>query len=396
MLWKVRASLDDRPGALAALAAACGEQLVNVLGLQIFPAADGRVVDELVLHTPGGWDAAAVQRLCRQAGVTETVVAACAPQTLEDPAVRHMRAAHVVLEQPGLLEEQLCRLLDAVPGDGLGADALVLDDADGPPVVLARGVPFSDTEIARARELRVLAAAALGHRRADGVEAPSSAGPSSAGPGRVDTATVALRRGAAADARALVAMHARSSAETVYRRYHAPVQHVSVRLARALLDPVDGFSIVLMAGDDVVALGTVGVVGPGDERERVAEVGLMVEDRWQRQGHGSRLLRALALEASRAGIDTLVCTVLPDSTALLSVIQRAGLRARVRHDDGVTQYRVPVGRLARADEARPRRGNRPAMGEVTAPLVALLHDRRELREVYPPADLIDQAVRGGA
>jgi hypothetical protein len=36
------------------------------------------------------------------------------------------------------------------------------------------------------------------------------------------------------------------------------------------------------------------------------------------------------------------------------------------------------------------------MGEVTTPLVALLRDRSELREVYPPADFIDQAVRGGA
>jgi hypothetical protein len=36
------------------------------------------------------------------------------------------------------------------------------------------------------------------------------------------------------------------------------------------------------------------------------------------------------------------------------------------------------------------------MGEVTTPLVALLEGRPELREVYPPAALIDQAVRGGA
>ena len=212
----------------------------------------------------------------------------------------------------------------------------------------------------------------------------------------VPPATVTLRRGSAADARALVAMHARCSAETVYRRYHAPVPHLSPRLARALLEPVGGLSLVLATGGDLVAVGVVGTTGPDAEGDQVAEVGLMVEDRWQRHGHGSRLLRALALEASRAGIDTLVCAVLPDSTALLSVVQRAGLRARACYDDGVTQYRVPLGRLARTEEVRPRRGNRPAMGDVTTPLVALLHGRRELREVYPPADLGDQAVRGGA
>lgn len=390
MLWKVRASLDDRPGAMAALAASCGEQSVNILGLQIFPAPDGRVVDELVLHTPGGWDAVAVQQLCLLAGVEDAAVATCGPQTLEDQAVRYVRAAQVVLEEPGLLEEQLCRLLDAFPADGLpGLDALVLDDAHGPLVVLSRTVPFTDTEIARARELRRLAASALGH----GPDPRLRPAPDSA---PVPPRAVTLRRGSMADAGALVAMHARSSAETVYRRYHAPVQHVTARLARALLEPVGGLSMVLATGDDVVAVGMVGSVGRDDDGDQVAEVGLMVEDRWQRQGHGSQLLRALAFEAARAGIDTLLCTVLPDSTALLSVIRRAGLRARVCYDDGLTQYRVPVARLVAPDEVRPRRGNRPAMGEVTAPLVALLHERRELREIYPPADLIDQAVRGGA
>ena len=68
MLWQVRASLEDRPGTLAALAVSCGEQLVNILGLQIFPAADGRVVDELVLHTPGGWGPREVEQLCAGAG----------------------------------------------------------------------------------------------------------------------------------------------------------------------------------------------------------------------------------------------------------------------------------------------------------------------------------------
>ena len=45
MLWQVRTLLEDRPGALAALSVGCGDQLVNILGLQIFPAPDGRVVD---------------------------------------------------------------------------------------------------------------------------------------------------------------------------------------------------------------------------------------------------------------------------------------------------------------------------------------------------------------
>ena len=48
MMWKLRALLDDRPGAMAALAVSCGEQAVNIMDLQIFPAPDGRVVDEFI------------------------------------------------------------------------------------------------------------------------------------------------------------------------------------------------------------------------------------------------------------------------------------------------------------------------------------------------------------
>lgn len=42
MFWQVRAVLEDRPGAMAALAGLCGEHDINILGLQIFPAAGDR------------------------------------------------------------------------------------------------------------------------------------------------------------------------------------------------------------------------------------------------------------------------------------------------------------------------------------------------------------------
>ncbi len=51
MFYRVRASLHERPGALADLAARCGEAGLNILGLQIFPDL-GRVTDELVVSGP--------------------------------------------------------------------------------------------------------------------------------------------------------------------------------------------------------------------------------------------------------------------------------------------------------------------------------------------------------
>jgi len=366
MLWQVRASLEDRPGTLAALAVSCGERLVNILGLQIFPAADGRVVDELVLHTPGGWGTHEVEQLCADAGAVDAAVAECSPRALEDQPVRYLRAAQVLVDQPELLEDQLCRLLDAQPADGTGAASVDLDDGPGPGVTLSRSQTFTDTEVARATELRRLAATVLGTGPAPATPAP--------GPDSADAVTV--RQGTAEDAGALAAMHARCSAETVHRRFLAPVPRLSPRLARALLEPVGGVSLLVTVGRHVVAAG---MLGPDPETPGAAEVGVMVEDRWQRHGHGTRLLRALAVEAAHLGYDTLTCMVRPDNDAVLPSIRRAGLRARVSFADGLTEYRIPLARL-----------------QGTAPLVALLHGRRELREVYPPADLVDRAIRDGA
>lgn len=381
MLWKVRVLLEDRPGAMAALAVSCGERSVNILGLQIFPAPDGRVLDELVLHSPGGWGAADVEQLFRRAGVDAPLVTGCAPQELEDQPVRYLRAAQLVRDEPERLEQVLCRLLDAAPGEGPpGGQVLALDDAEGPAVVLSRATAFTDTEVARVRELRRLAGAAA-HA---GAAAVSRTG-----------AVPALRAGVITDAGALAAMHERCSAETLYRRYHAPVARLSPRMARALLEPAGGASLMLTVGDEVVAAGMFSP-DPASEEPATAELGLLVEDTWQRRGLGARLLRALAEEAARAGLETLVCQVLPENDAVLRTVARAGLQAHGCFVDGVVQYRVPLGSLRAPDGRRRRRGNRPVMGGVTSGLVSLLHERAELRQVYPPADLIDQAVRGGA
>jgi GNAT superfamily N-acetyltransferase len=372
MLWQVRALLADRPGALAVLAHRCGEEEVNILALQVFPCVDGRVVDELVLHTTDGWTMADVAHLVRQAGAEETAVAPCSAHVLEDPPARYLRAAQRVMEDPETLREELCRLLDAAP-DG---DTLVVEDGDQP-VRLTRSFPFTDTEVARARELRRVAALAS-------LSTAEAAVPLAGAP-------VSLRRGTASDVRAPIAMHGRCSAETVYRRFHAPLAHLSSSMAQALLEPVDGFSMVLTTGDAVIGCG---VVAPeGDS----LEIGLVVEDGWQRQGHGTRLFAALVDAAAEHGAATLTGKVQPDNEAVPATIRRAGLMAHATHVDGVSNYRMVVGRSGAAAD-RPRRDHpgHTSTDRATNQLAALLHEGPELRQLCPAADLGDQAARGDA
>ena len=388
MLWQVRALLPDRPGAMAALASRCGARGANILALDVHPAADDEVVDELVLHTPDGWTAQDVKQLCAEAGVFGSTVLECSAHALEDQPVRYLRAARTVVQDPGRLEELLCRMLDAKPVRADGTAVLLLDDDAGPLVALGRTHPFTAAEVARAAELRLVAAAALERAGAEsGAEALAEllAAPPARGVGP-------LRRGTVVDIRPLVEMHDRCSAETLSRRYHSPMRRLSPRMARAMLLPADGFSLVLPdeSGGGIVAMGMVAF------QDDVVEVALLVEDRWQGQGHGTELLRALATEAVRMGAEELTLIARRDDTAVLATVHRAGFRAHVRCVDGVNRLRVPLGRASATRIGMTKKpGDRPVRRRMTEPLVALLHERKELREVYAPADIIDQAVRDG-
>jgi GNAT superfamily N-acetyltransferase len=114
MFFRVRASLTERPGALALLASRCGEAGLNILGLQIFPDL-GRVTDELVISAPEDWTARAVAELVSGAGGDEVSVEPCTTHDLLDQPTRWLTAAHDVLADPALLPALLEKLLGAHP-----------------------------------------------------------------------------------------------------------------------------------------------------------------------------------------------------------------------------------------------------------------------------------------
>ena len=127
MLWKVRAALPDRPGALAALATACGSAGVNILGMQIFPGVDD-VTDEIVLDLPRGWSGSETQRLLHDAGCRFVSASPCSEAALVDQATRYVHAARTVLAEPARFPEVVAALFDAeasAPVDG-GLDMMEL------------------------------------------------------------------------------------------------------------------------------------------------------------------------------------------------------------------------------------------------------------------------------
>lgn len=147
------------------------------------------------------------------------------------------------------------------------------------------------------------------------------------------------RPGRAGDLLAVQAMHARCSPRTLGQRFHIP-RHGTVpdRLAAALLEPEEGWSRVATDGDDVVAL----VCAAPAEVAGEAELGILVEDRYQSTGLGARLLRETAGEAAARGYAALQLLTEPTNTRMERAVGRAGLPVSALLVDGYLQLRVPV------------------------------------------------------
>jgi GNAT superfamily N-acetyltransferase len=154
-----------------------------------------------------------------------------------------------------------------------------------------------------------------------------------------------IRPGVLSDVRELVRMHEGCSDQTVLRRYLSPLPVLSPRLAARLLVPPGGFSVVAERQGRLA-----GIVSVAPDGEGVGEVGALVADAWQRQGIGTQLLIAAAREASQI-FDELALVAHPSNRAVMPMVHAAGLRARVRHQNGLLQIWVPLVSRSRPDPA---------------------------------------------
>jgi GNAT superfamily N-acetyltransferase len=116
------------------------------------------------------------------------------------------------------------------------------------------------------------------------------------------------------DAAALDALIARCSLDTRYRRFFAPVRGMPIEYREGVLagdpDRHDAL-IVQQPTGEIIALASL-VAAPAG-----AELGILVEDGWQRQGLGTTLVHELVDRARQRGVRRLRATVLPSSSRLV-------------------------------------------------------------------------------
>lgn len=96
MVWRARVVFIDRATGIAGVAARAAERNVVLLHLRLVPAWGGRMADELVLHTPGGWGEDDVARFLLDAGAASVKVTVVTGEDhpAEDDAELSARLAH--------------------------------------------------------------------------------------------------------------------------------------------------------------------------------------------------------------------------------------------------------------------------------------------------------------
>nr|WP_245805385.1 GNAT family N-acetyltransferase [Amycolatopsis australiensis] len=325
--------MHDHPGTLARIAIRLADLECNILGLTVLPVPGG-VLDEIVLRPAAGLPRRHLADAIRAEGCECTAIVDADVHELVDPSSSTLLAARRAIDSPARLAEVLKDVLAAdvvtlVPAAEAnpartesGHRAVFGLSAGAALVARRRWAPFVQLELTRADALVALLAAAE----------RNVAGPVVLN--RPDGAAIVLRKGVPADADAVSALHRRCSTATLFRRYHTGVRTVPRRWLHRLLVPPRGTSVLAVFGRDVIGLAQLIPATTG-----AAEISLLVEDDWQRQGIGTELLARVAVLAEGQGITQLRADCLPRDEILARTAARAGLRTERSTADG-TQLRI--------------------------------------------------------
>lgn len=336
-LWRMRTTVQDAPGTLAALCTALAGQRVDILSLQTHPLAEG-TVDELLLRAPSGLAGAEIAEAVSLAGGADTWIERADAHDLVDAPTRvlglatrtALDAAELPLALRQLLGRCTIRSLPAAPaGGGRGPEGVPVEGAledtvmrlrapEGGVITVERPyLPFTPTEFARTRAL---------------VELDARLGPRV--PRSQDVLTlpegndITVRRADTGDLEASKEMHERCSARTLGMRYHGPIGDAD-RYLNHLLSPRYGRTLAVQtASGRVVGLGH--LLWDGDE----TEVALLVEDEWQRRGIGSELLRRLVGMAVSAGCESVYAVTQSSNTGMVAAMRGLELPLDYQIEEG--------------------------------------------------------------
>ncbi|MFE7121426.1 GNAT family N-acetyltransferase, partial [Streptomyces sp. NPDC057654] len=331
-LWRMRTTVRDEPGTLAALCRALAHHRVDILTLQTHPLASG-TVDELLVRAPAALLPAELTRAAAAGGGSGTWVERADAHDLVDAPTRVLalatRTALDAAELPLALRQLLGRCTirslperrtdPAPPAEGVLEETVMrLRDPSGGTITVERPyLPFTPAEFARAHALVGLDAR-LGPRvpyRRDVLTLPEGN-------------EITVRRAGPEDVGAAREMHARCTPATLALRYHGPAGDAD-RYLPHLLSPRHGRTLAAYtASGRLAALGH--LLWDGDE----TEVALLVEDAWQRRGVGAQLLARLVALAREAGCGSVYAVTRAANTGMVAAMRGLELPLDFQIEEG--------------------------------------------------------------
>ncbi|MFC8537861.1 GNAT family N-acetyltransferase [Streptomyces sp. NPDC057249] len=337
VLWRMRTTVRDVPGSLAALCTVLARHGIDILTLQTHPLAQG-TVDEFLLRVPASLPARELSRAVAAAGGSSTWTERADAHDLVDAPTRVLglatRTALDGAELPLALRQLLGRCTihslpavsvtgratgETAPVEGVLEETVMrLRDPSGGVISVERPyLPFTPTEFARARALVELDAR-LGPRVPRGEQVLRLP----------EGDEITVRRADRADLAAAVEMHGRCSERTLRLRYHGPVRDAD-RYLDHLLSPRFGRTLAVQtASGRLVALGH--LLWDGDE----TEVALLVEDEWQRRGIGSELLARLVALAVEAGCENVYAVTQASNAGMVAAMRSLSLPLDYQIEEG--------------------------------------------------------------
>ncbi|MEU4688062.1 GNAT family N-acetyltransferase [Actinoplanes sp. NPDC023714] len=340
-LWRIRATVDDRPGYLSVLTASLALRSVNILAVQVHTTEEG-AVDDFLVDAPDTLGEAGIMAAVLKGRGRDAFVTRAEAQGLADQPTRALALAGRLVHEPDTLGETLVALLDATevrwrPGTvtepaGFHGGRMTLADPAGGSYEVLRALPaFTPAEYARAQALVEIAGAVVRQQRehvtlllADGAE-------------------LVLRPATKDDLPAVRELHENCSATTLRHRYLGGSVPGDGRLGR-LLEPAGGVTLLATTpAGAVVAMAN--LITEGD----LAEVALLVEDDWQRRGLGTALLRRLHSHAERSGFAAVVAHTGAGNVAMLRTLRRLGAGS-IERDGALVSVTVPAAGRPVGDE----------------------------------------------
>src|SRR5215469_1580013 len=304
--WRIRATVEDRPGFLSVLTASLALRSVNILSVQVHATESGAVDDFLVdapdQLTEADLLAAVAKGRGRDAWVERTDV-----RGLVDAPTQLLGLAARLVPDPDELGTALVALLGECrvswqPGpcplerDFAGGPIRLPDPNGGTLLVERAGPPFTPAEFARAHALVDLAATVV--RRSamrwqlllpDGDE-------------------LTVRPAGPEDADGVLGLHTECSPVSRRRRYPTGRPEPDATSVARLLSAPNGTALIAERESELRVVAMANLIwplsadGPTSALSE-AEIGLLVADAYQGRGVGSALLHRVVRLAAGAGIE---------------------------------------------------------------------------------------------